>query len=155
MHEFYEQIMEQAITAFMNLEHMEELSQEQEYQEKKNQEIEMLKQNINKKRQAKRRAELLYLEGEENIEFYTQYKKKYDAEINEMESALRALEITLQEIKRMSPENLKIQAQNFYESWIEATTDQERNAVFSNMIRKVWYDRDHTTGIVTLEIELL
>jgi hypothetical protein len=115
----------------------------------------MLEREIAQKNKAKARAEMLYLEGDEDINFYTKYKKKYDTEIFEMASRLRALTAELETINLITNEELYIQAQIFLKQWSNATDNQERNALFNSIINKVWYDRDKNTGEIELGIEYL
>jgi len=152
--DFYGNILSEIEKFFLNPERLIKANQQEYIWQRKKEEISLLQSEITQKNKAKEKAEKLYLDGIEDIEFYKRYKKKYDAEITEMTSRLRALTAEFKNIDFMTGEKLNEQVQVFLREWPKATTNQEKNKLFSSIIDKIWYDRD-TTGNIELEIEYL
>lgn len=153
--EFYENILLEIKNSFLNPAHLAKVNEQESIWKRKIEEISLLEREIIQKKKSKEKAEKLYLDGIEDVNFYKRYKKKFDAEIAEMTSRLRALTAEVDNITLVTSEELNEQAQKFLKDWSKATTNQERNALFSSIISKIWYNRDSETGEIELEIEYL
>lgn len=90
--EFYQLILEEIRTKYINQERLIKLGREEQALADKVLELSIAKDELQKKKEAKHRAEALYLEGIEDAEFCKQYKAKYDQEVMILESHIRTLE---------------------------------------------------------------
>lgn len=152
--EFYQLILEEIRTKYINQERLIKLGREEQALADKVLELSIAKDELQKKKEAKRRAEALYLEGIEDAEFYKQYKAKYDQEVMILESHIRTLE---RETNTAIPteKELRAKGEEFFKQWALATTSAEKNKLFSSIIKRVWYDRDSETGEISVTIEYL
>ncbi|NLO33527.1 MAG: recombinase family protein [Candidatus Hydrogenedentes bacterium] len=153
--EIYAQIVSKIRDEFITPERLAGNTEQEAIYKQKIEEIKVLEKELEKKAGAKARAKMLFLEGIENIEFYKKYKEKYDNETNEISSRIRALNLETASFQAISPEEMKEQINEFIADWGNATTNQEKNALFSAIINKAWYDRDRETGEIIIYLEYL
>lgn len=153
--EFYESILIEIKNSFLSPDHLIRINEQESIIKRKLEEISILEREIDRKKKGKERAERLFLDGIENLDFYKQYKARYDTEISDMTSRLRALTSEVEGVNLSTNEELYAQVQYFFKEWSSSTTSQEKNVLLSSIINKIWYDRDPVTGEIELEIEYL
>jgi len=151
---FYKLILEEIRSEYINQERLMKLSQEDQALAEKNSELTIIQSELQKRNEAKRRAELLYLEGTENAELYRHYKAKYDQEIATLESQIRVLE---KDVNAQPPAEAECRQkyEEFFARWEFATNSEEKNSLFSSIISRIWYNRETRTSEITIKIEYI
>lgn len=152
--DFYQLVLDEIRTQYINQERLIKLGKEEQALAHKVLELSIAKDELLKKKDAKRRAEALYLEGIEDAEFYKQYKAKYEQEMVILESIIRTLERQTNTVIPTEKE-LRAKGEVFFKKWASATTSAEKNKLFASIIKCVWYDRDSETGEISVSIEYL
>lgn len=151
----YNHIVEQIKNEYVTPERLASNAEQKSIYDQKKKEIQSLNRELKFKANAKQRAEKLYIEGIEDISFYKKYKARYDNEIEEISSRVRALTKEIEHLSITGPEELEEQITEFLEKWGAATTNQEKNELFATIINKAWYDKNNEADEVIIEIEYL